>query len=205
MSWLSNKTGRPQEEGGHYRLNISVDSHTRDLILSTDNHSNFIEHSIAEAVKPKLEDSDREKIEICSSSRRFVTAATFELSPQLSSGNAILEANCLFDYFSEKGPFACRVTVNGKKGLTLKRERNNSYTCSYISNGEMGFNNMPALFHNSNSYIFCFQTRSVGSVPIYVKNVRFIVKFIEHPKLENWNVYDTIWQKNEGGTLSRSV
>ncbi len=196
MSWLSDKTGRPKEQGGHHRLNISVDSHTLDLILSTDNHSTFIERTITEFTQPKWVDSDRIQTEAISDSRKFVTIASFEFSPYLASANAVLEANCLFDYSGE-GTLACRVTVNGKKGLTLRRERNNSYTCSCVSETESGFQDMPVLFHNQSSYVFCFQIRSVDSTPIYVKNIRFVVKYIEHPELENWNLYDTIWQTHD--------
>jgi hypothetical protein len=193
MSWLG-KPGRPKEQGGHHRRNISVDSHTVDIILSVDNHSTFIEHSITEFTQPKWVDSEKNQIEIFSDSEKFVTVASFEFSPHLPSANALLEANCLFDYFSTDGPLACRVVVNGKKGLALRRVKNNCYTCSYMLETESGFQDMPALFHNQSHYTFCFQIRSVDSTPIYVKNMRFIVKYIEHPELENWNVYDTIWQ-----------
>jgi len=39
MSWMSKKTGRPKEDGGHQRINISVDEFTLDALQEADNKS----------------------------------------------------------------------------------------------------------------------------------------------------------------------
>lgn len=58
MSWMSKKTGRPKEEGGHKRIDISVDEFTDkalDKIRKGDgNVSRFIEKQL----KPVLENLD---------------------------------------------------------------------------------------------------------------------------------------------------
>lgn len=57
MSWMSDKTGRPKEEGGHKRINISINDFTDkalDKIRKGGNVSRFIEKQL----RPVLENLD---------------------------------------------------------------------------------------------------------------------------------------------------
>lgn len=60
MSWMSEKTGRPKEEDGHKRINISIDKFTDealDKIRKGGNVSKFIENELRPTLR-KLDPSD---------------------------------------------------------------------------------------------------------------------------------------------------
>jgi hypothetical protein len=54
LSYLSDKTGRPKEEGGHRSRNISIDKFIDNALTKVPNRSRFIE----KAVRPLLENLD---------------------------------------------------------------------------------------------------------------------------------------------------
>jgi len=58
MSWMSKKTGRPKEEGGHKRINISVDNFTEKALTKIRDGDGNISKFIEKQLKPVLENLD---------------------------------------------------------------------------------------------------------------------------------------------------
>jgi hypothetical protein len=188
MSWLSNKTGRPKEAGGHSRIDISVDSYTREVLARVDNKSNFIEHCIDAYTQPKWIDYHNPRVTVSGKNRRFVDGGVFELDPQFSPGNAILRVNCFFDYCCEGTDIQFRVTVNGQKGLKLiEHSGGRSYTCSRVYNEEeLGFQPMEGMFRGKDNYVFKFQFRSTEpGFLVQVKDVYFHIQIVDNPLLNH--------------------
>jgi hypothetical protein len=58
MSWMSKKTGRPKEKGGHKRINISVDKFTEKALTKIREGDGNISRFIEKQLKPVLENLD---------------------------------------------------------------------------------------------------------------------------------------------------
>jgi hypothetical protein len=184
MSYLSDKTGRPKEEGGHKRLNVSLDLYTRDVLDSVENVSQLIEYCVRTFIKPKWVAYHEPNVTVNYSSSTFVEGAAFEFTPCFNPSNAVLRMNCYFDFASENGAVAFRVSVNGKKGLRLVEHSSKSgYSCSCVyDEKEMGFENTREVFCNQDRYIFKFEFKSLK--PEYtasVKDIMFVVEVVENP------------------------
>lgn len=186
MSWLSDDTGRPKEEGGHKRINFSVDLHTRKVLDRVENRSKLIEYCVRVFVQPKWEYYVEPEEAICTGSSGFMKGATFEFVPHINPGNAVLGVNCYFDRFSDGEGMAFRVTVNGKKGLTLVEHPSiGSYSCSQVySEEQLGFYNMEKKFHDQEHYVFNFEFKPLSPFGmVRVKDIHFMVYLVENPLL----------------------
>jgi len=58
MSWMSKKTGRRKEEGGHKRINISVDDFTRKALKKIQKGDGNVSRFIEKQLRPVLESLD---------------------------------------------------------------------------------------------------------------------------------------------------
>ena len=58
MSWMSKKTGRRKEEGGHERINISVDKFTKEALQKIQKGDGNVSKFIEKQLKPVLENFD---------------------------------------------------------------------------------------------------------------------------------------------------
>jgi hypothetical protein len=183
MSWMSDNKGRPKEEGGHKRINISVDLPTRRVLDRVENRSNLIEYCIRVFAQPKWVIYHEPKQTVNSNYRRFAEGASFEFAPYFNPGNAVLRLNCYFDHFCENGGMAFRVSINGRKGMTLVEHPSGyGYSCSQVySADELGFFNMEKTFRDQKNYVFKFEFKSLTSNGwARVKDVHFSVFVIEN-------------------------
>jgi len=68
LSWLSKKTGRPKQEGGHKRVNVSISKETLEILeeikrkYGNMNFSQFVEELIK--LYPELEETSKEGFNI---------------------------------------------------------------------------------------------------------------------------------------------
>jgi hypothetical protein len=187
MSWLSDDTGRPKEEGGHERINISVDLPTRILLDSVPNRSKMIEYCVKFFVNPKWKHYIEPEETICYASEEFEEGALFEFRPYLNPGNAVLGMNCYFDRFLDEDGMAFRVSVNGMEGKTLLVHPSGlDYSTSQAySEKELGFFNMEKTFRDKKNYVFKFKFKPlVASGWAKVKDIHFLVWVIENPLLK---------------------
>jgi hypothetical protein len=186
MSWMSDDTGRPLEEGGHKRIDISLDLNTRKVLDTVGNRSKLVEYCIRVFVQPKWEHYIEPEEAVCNGSGRFTEGASFEFVPHFNPGNAVLGVNCYFDQFCDKEGIAFRVSVNGKKGLTLvEHPLSDGYSCSQVySEEELGFFNMEKTFRDQEHYVFKFEFKSLTPMGMAgVKDIHFSVVVIENPLL----------------------
>jgi hypothetical protein len=186
MSWLSKKTGRPEEDGGHKRIDISLDLYTRDVLNCIENRSKFIEYCVSAFIKPKWVAHHEPNVTINYDSSRFIEGAAFDFTPYLNPGNAVLSVNCYFDFDCEDGGVAFRVSVNGKKGLRLVENSSGSgYSCSCVyDENKLGFEDIWKAFYNQERYVFKFEFRPLKSSDVaYVKDVYLSVQVVENPLL----------------------
>lgn len=58
MSWMSKKTGRPKEKGGHKRINISVDDFTDEALAKIRKGDGNVSRFIEKQLRPVLENLD---------------------------------------------------------------------------------------------------------------------------------------------------
>jgi hypothetical protein len=186
MSWLNDNTGRPKEEGGHERINISVDLPTRMLLDRVSNRSKMIECCVKVFFQPKWKHYIELEETICTGSEKFEEGASFEFRPYLNPGNAVLGMNCYFDRFLDDDGMAFRVSVNGMEGKTLLAHPSGiDYSTSQVySEKELGFFNMEKTFRDEKHYVFKFKFKPLGSSGwAKVKDIHFLVCVIENPLL----------------------
>jgi len=58
MSWMSKKTGKPKQEGGHKRINISINKFTNEALQKIRKDNGNISKFIEKQLKPTLEKLD---------------------------------------------------------------------------------------------------------------------------------------------------
>jgi len=58
MSWMSEKTGRPKEEGGHTRIDISIDKFTKEALNKIREGDGNVSKFIEKQLRPVLETLD---------------------------------------------------------------------------------------------------------------------------------------------------
>jgi len=186
MSWMVDDKGRPKEEGGHERINISVDLPTRILLDSVPNRSKMIEYCVRFFVKPRWKHYIEPEETICSGSEEFEEGASFEFRPYLNPGNAVLGMNCYFGRFLDEDGMSFRVSVNGMEGKTLFVHPSGlDYSTTQVySEKELGFFNMEKTFRDKKHYVFKFKFKPLFSSGwAKVKDIHFLVWVIENPLL----------------------
>jgi len=182
MSWLSKKTGRPKEQGGHHRINISVDKPTRDALQQVPNRSKFIEYTIHSWMKPQRIRFHEPKETVNHNQYKFKDAAVFDWTPNNSKDNAILSVRCYFRYRCGGKGLRFRITLNGEtiisnNGWLTSIDYTSSpiYTDCSCSSGE-GMK----IFPNQTSYTTRFQFKPRSSFnEAYVKDINIHVDVVD--------------------------
>jgi len=178
MSWLSDKTGRPKEQGGHQRINISVDEPTFDVLQSCDNRSKYIEYCINAGTYSKRIRFHEPKVTANNNNIKFKTATRFVWTPNNSTNNAILSIRCYFQYCCAGKGFRVRMVINDEAcssdigGLTSI-----NYTWSPIyTDYDFGIKTFP----NQSNYTIEFQFAPENSSDTaYVKNINLLMEVID--------------------------
>jgi hypothetical protein len=182
MSWTSNETGRPQEDGGHQRINISADYYTRQVLNGVENKSNFVEHSIRVFTDHKCVHFV-EPAESFNNSRLFKDGAVFEFTSSFDN-NAIEQVNVSFNFLGAEGDVEFRVVANGNRGSRLvEKSSSGEYSLSHLySAGELGLKRFEVMLRGKDKYIFRFQFRPLDAFGRgYVKNINMFIDLIESP------------------------
>jgi len=202
MSWLSRKTGRPKEEGGHKRINVSLNLYTRDVLDAVENRSKLVEYCVSVFLQPKWVAHHEPKVAINYDSSGFIEGAAFDFTPYFNPSNSVLRVNCYFDFYCENGVVALRDSINSKKGLELVEHSSESgYSCSCVyDENELGFEDIWKTFYNQDQYVFKFEFKPLKpSVAAYVKDVHLSVQVVENPLLNEGEPFTRF-----GETLKRS-
>jgi hypothetical protein len=179
MSWLNDDTGRPKEDGGHKRINISADEYTRQVLDIVENKSVFIESCVRESKQVKVL-SYYESKESTNHSQFFKDVAQFEYTPKFSNFR-IEEMILFFSYQGEEG-IEFRTCVNNIMGQTLTELPSTQYTGSHVYNcGQLGFKPFEAMVRNNDKFIFRFQFRPLNASNADVKMIHLYLHIIDSP------------------------
>jgi len=179
MSWLSRKTGRPEEEGGHTRKNISVDAHTGIILQVADNASVYIEYCVRactpyrqiEFWEPASATNDDENT--------FKTAATFDWTPVNPSNNAIMSTLLRFQYRCAGKGFKFRMVANDIIVLSSERLTSVNWASSPLYTNH-DFNEKIQAFCNQSSFTIRFEFIPAGSTDAaYVKDLSVTLEVID--------------------------
>ena len=179
MSWMSEKTGRPKEDGGHQRIDISVDEFTFDVLQDIGNKSKFIEHTIHSWMQPQRLRFHEPKETANDNSHEFKDAAVFVWPPNNSEENAILSIRCHFQYRCGWEGFRFRVTVNDSTVMSSNGWLTSiDYTSSPIySDCNSGSQKPAKIFPNQSNYTIKFQFKSRKSFDTtYVKDINVYIE-----------------------------
>lgn len=178
MSYLSDKTGRPKEQGGHRRINISVDEPTFDVLERSDNRSKYIEYCINASTHSKRIRFHEPKVTVNNDSFEFKTAAHFVWTPNDSTNNAILSIRCYFQYCCAGKGFRVRMIINEDAySLHIGGLMSNNYTLSSVyTEHDFEIKTSP----NQSSYTIEFQFAPESSLDTAcVKDINILLEVMD--------------------------
>lgn len=189
MSWMSDRTGRPKEEGGHRRINISVDEGTFGALCSSDNRSQYIEYCINSSVFSK-------RVRLCETHTTasddcqvFTTALCLDWVPRDSQNNAILSACCYFRYKCTGKGFRFRIGVNERFSLSIAVSASGDWdsSCVYSS---FRFEKDEGILPNQESYSIRFEFRPADDSSFAsVMDINVILDVVDG--MAAWNTFKT--------------
>jgi len=176
MSWMSNKKGRPKEQGGHRRINISLDKPTRDVLQRTENKSRFIEYVIHAWGHPTRKRFFEPKETLNGDKYTFKDAAIFTWIPDNSTDNAILSISCCFQYHCGGEGLRFRIAINEATTSTIGGLTSIHYTSSHVY-ADHDFHEGIKTFPNQSSYTIKFQfAPQSSSNEAYVKDINIFLE-----------------------------
>jgi len=176
MSWMSNKTGRPKEQGGHERRNISVDKPTDTILKKVGNKSKFIEQCILSSSQFSWKIFHEPNETINDKQYKHKTAATFVWIPNNGADNAVLSIRCYFQYRCTGKGLRFRMTINENATSTIRVLGRTQYTWSRVYTDSDFLGGIKA-FPNQNHYTIEFQFKPQGSEDVaYVKDIKIFLQ-----------------------------
>ena len=179
MSWMSRKTGRPKEQDGHKRRNISVDSYTDSVLQKVDNKSKFIEYSISACMQSRRIRFHNPDITVNNDQNTFMTAAAFVWTPNNSENNVILSISCYFGYRCAGKGFRFRVAINEKTMSAVEELTSIHWTVSNVFTNHDFVEGM-RVFPNQSSYTLEFQFKPEGPFDTaYVKDINIYLDVVD--------------------------
>jgi len=112
MSWLSKKTGRPKEEGGHQRVNVSLSHRVAKILDVSDNRSKYVERCVKVCTEIKWIAFNESSVTVNDNYCVPKTAATFFWCPSDRRHNAIVSTFLTFQYQCTGKSLRFRMKVN---------------------------------------------------------------------------------------------
>jgi len=182
MSWLSNKTGRPKEQGGHRRINISVDEPTFDVLERSGNRSKYIEYCVNACTYSKRIRFHESKATVNNNSVEFKTAARFVWAPNDTTNNAILSTRCYFQYRCTGKGFKFRMVINEEvSSWVIVASTSINYIWSHVyKDNDFGFNEEVKTFPNQRNYTIKFQFEPLSSSgTVCVKDINVLLEVLD--------------------------
>jgi len=178
MSWLSEKTGRPKEEGGHRRINISVDEPTYSVLKEVGNRSQFIENAIWRCTSSPYITFYESKETMNHDQNTFKSAATFVWIPEDSQSNVVLSTQCYFQYCCSNGDFQFKIVINGIAFDSVRLDSSVNYSLSSVMHFDFCPDGEIKIPPNQSKYEIEFQfapTSSSGEAYVKDLNLSLIV------------------------------
>lgn len=198
MSWTNPNTGRPKEEGGHQRINISLDDYTRQVLDNVPNKSVFIEQTVCEYTQLKVEHFNQYK-GVSNETSSFKNAAVFVYKPTFNNCE-IKQVNVIINYFASDGNAEFRLVINNQKCPSLAQKNlPGHYTLSHSCHmGEMGFTQFESFLRGKDKFIFKIQFRSLKlHSSVIVKRVKMFIELIDSPLIESTSLENLFLKSQE--------
>lgn len=173
------KVGRRKEEGGHRRIDVSVNKLTDEILQIPENRSKYVEYCVNTATFSRRIRFQESKVTANDEGSMFKTAAVFEWIPLNSKGNAIILIACYFRYRCEGEGFRFRMSINGAVTSPIKVLGSNTWTSSHVYTNS-SFHGEIKTFPNQSSYTIEFQFAPQGSsCTAYVKDINVLLEVVE--------------------------
>lgn len=179
MSWLSKKTGRPKEQGGHHRIDITVNESTYNILSIPDNRSRYIESCVNTCTETKWTAFHEPSETVNDYFTTFKTASTSIWIPDNSVHNGIISTLVTFQHKCSGKSFMVRMKLNGNVTSSIEVKGNETWCGSqvYIQKDFTGENE---LRKNQDSYIFEFQFEPYGlSDRVYVRDISMFLEVVD--------------------------
>jgi len=156
MSWMSKETGRPKEERGHRRINVSVDERTFHILLVPDNRSRYVEYCVNACCKTEWTAFHESCVTANDNHRLFKTAATFVWVPNDGSYNGIVSTLLTFEHQCTGKAFKFRLKINGNATSSIEVSGKPTWSFSQVYT-ESCFDGGMKEWADQDSYIIEFQ------------------------------------------------
>lgn len=186
MSWQSDKTGRPKEEGGHQRLNISVDVYTRQVLDNVPNNSVFFEQTVCDYTRLKVKQFNQCQ-EVSNTTRQFKNSVSFTYEPTFNNCE-IKQVNLVITYNSSDGNAEFRLVINNQKcPVLVQKNLPGQYTFFHsYDKGEMGFKPFESVLRGKDMFIFKIQFRPLTVYSsVIVSQVKMFLEIVDAPLIES--------------------
>lgn len=179
MSWTNEKTGRPKEQGGHHRINISVDESTCNILSIADNRSQYIEYCVNACTETNWIAFSESGETVNADFTTFEPALILVWVPEHESQNAIISTACTFEYKCSGGSFIARMKLNDNVSSSIAVEGTEDWCWSKIYNKkDFGYKNEEV--KNQDIYVIQFQIEPYGeSGQAHVRNVTIFFQVVD--------------------------
>lgn len=156
MSWMGKKPGKPKEEGGHERVNISIDQRLFKILEVPDNCSKYVEYCVNECTETKWVAFHESNVTVSDYYSRPKTATTFFLFPNDAKHNAIVATFCAFQYQCTGKGFRFRMRINETVTPFIEVPGSSSWSPSQVYT-DSSFVDGIEVACNQNGYVIEFQ------------------------------------------------
>jgi len=190
LSWLASdnprdsrrrpkRPGRRKEEGGHKRIDITVNKSTSDILDLQENKSSYIEYCVNASTFSKKIRFHEPKTTVNDDFTVFETAARFVWRPSDRQNNAILATYCYFMYQCMGKGFKFRMKINGNVTSAVEVLASGIWTLSHVFNDSSFAGGVPS-FPNQSRYAIEFQFEPIDSSSmVCVKDVNIILDVVD--------------------------
>jgi hypothetical protein len=112
MPWMGKKPGRRKEEGGHYRVDVSLSHRVIKILEVPDNRSKYVEDCVKACTKTAWMAFDEPSVTANDDFQVTKTGATFHWLPNDMQHNAIVKTFCTFQYRCTGTSLRFRMRIN---------------------------------------------------------------------------------------------
>jgi hypothetical protein len=162
MSWMGEKPGRHKEEGGHYRVDVSLSYRIIKILEVPENRSKYVEDCVKACTETTWMAFNEPSVTANDDYHVTKTGATFHWFPNDIQHNAIVKTFCTFQYRCTGASLRFRMRVN--EAVTPFFEVAGSLTwCSFQFYSDSSFADGIDAECNQNDYVIELQFEPYGS------------------------------------------
>lgn len=182
---MSDRTGRPKEEGGHHRIDMSVDGRTLRILDVLSNRSKYVEHCVEAYTVTYWIGFQKLGKTFNDNHGTFKTAATFYWVPQDCANNTIVAVYCTFEQQRVGRGFRFKLKVNDAETSSSWIQGSSVWPISQVYT-DWSFTQGLEIVPNQNLYVIEIQFEPEGASDcVYIGNVCMFLEVLDGlPSLE---------------------